>query len=156
MPRKISGAGVILCVGRDLVLLVRQTETRCWGFAKGRAENPQEPLIETAMREMREETGIEVRIGRTDRAVMFHPTSTRAYFQCGLRHVRDRSLARLLSLGPADCAEIAEIRWFHRSEWQALTRDDVNMDVWLWMHPTTHTTWVTPTQTHFPRVAPDK
>ncbi len=56
------GAGIIathFCGDNIRILLVRGKQSGKWSFPKGHAE-PNEDLIGTAIREMREETGIEV------------------------------------------------------------------------------------------------
>ena len=50
----------------DKVLLVFQRKSKCWSFPKGHVEN-NETEIETALREVKEETGIDVNIEASKR-----------------------------------------------------------------------------------------
>lgn len=59
MNSKRDGAGLVIYHPSDwAVLLVRDTRTNMWSFPKGRAEAWDRDLIETAVRETYEETGM--------------------------------------------------------------------------------------------------
>lgn len=58
--------GCIIINNNDKVLLVLQRKSKCWSFPKGHVEN-NETEIETALREVKEETGIDVNIEASKR-----------------------------------------------------------------------------------------
>jgi 8-oxo-dGTP pyrophosphatase MutT (NUDIX family) len=58
-PKRPGGGLVILHPTDRAVLLVRDSRNHKWGFPKGRWEVTDHDLLETAMRETREETGFE-------------------------------------------------------------------------------------------------
>lgn len=58
--------GCIIINNNDKVLLVLQRKSKCWSFPKGYVEN-NETEIETALREVKEETGIDVNIEASKR-----------------------------------------------------------------------------------------
>ncbi|MGE5223879.1 MAG: NUDIX hydrolase [Omnitrophica WOR_2 bacterium] len=58
-PLIMVGAGVLIFNRQDEMLLLRRTDNGCWGIPGGAME-PGERIEETARRETREETGLEV------------------------------------------------------------------------------------------------
>ncbi len=58
-PLIMVGAGVLVLNQQDELLLLRRTDNGCWGIPGGAME-PGERIEETARRETREETGLEV------------------------------------------------------------------------------------------------
>jgi len=142
----VNGAGVIFSINNSLTLLVKGRHSGKWSFPKGSCETG-ESLVQTAMREMREETGIEVVLGQSDHAIVFNGSrSHRCYFLCDPRHVRLYS--HPIYLKPTDNREISEIRWFHPWEIMQMKRRQVNCDVWQWVHITNQATYLSPLQTH--------
>lgn len=68
---EIVGAGIIAMYfeGNNIkILLVRGKQSGKWSFPKGHAE-PNEDIIQTAIREMREETAIEIEESQIDKRV---------------------------------------------------------------------------------------
>ena len=68
---KIVGAGIIAMhfEGSNIkILLVRGKQSGKWSFPKGHTE-PNEDIIQTGIREMREETGIEIEESQIDKRV---------------------------------------------------------------------------------------
>lgn len=145
---KLTGAGIILKIHPDVVLLVKGIPSGKWSFPKGQIEN-NESLADCAIRETYEETCIHVRIAPKDHAIVFDKRkSTRCYFICTGKHVKSISLSALLQPKSHDPSEIEEVRHFHRSEWPSIRRKDVNMDVWCWLHPTPRVTYISSSQVH--------
>lgn len=59
LPLVMVGAGVLVFDARGRVLLLRRSDNGCWGVPGGMTE-PGETVEDTARRETREETGLEV------------------------------------------------------------------------------------------------
>ena len=60
MVDEVSAGAVVFCIvdgARKYLLLHHSSESRHWGFPKGKLENDEQPL-ETARREVKEEAGI--------------------------------------------------------------------------------------------------
>jgi len=106
-----AGCAVIDAEGR--VLLIRRADERLWGLPKGTVE-PGETLEETAVREVREETGLQVRVLRPLLEVRYRFYSPRDDANVDKRVVyflAERVGGRL-KLEPG----FDEARWFPRSE----------------------------------------
>jgi ADP-ribose pyrophosphatase YjhB (NUDIX family) len=58
-PLLLVGAGVLITDSNGRLLLLRRTDNACWGIPGGALE-PGESLEETARRETREETGLQL------------------------------------------------------------------------------------------------
>ncbi|WP_435062909.1 NUDIX domain-containing protein [Halobaculum sp. EA56] len=106
----LGGAGAWVRRADGAALLVRHVDEDGWSEPGGKQE-PGESLAETAVRETREETGVEIDLGGL---VMLHRVAVEA---------PDRpTLFRLIAAFDADYAggdprpregEIAEVRWVH-------------------------------------------
>lgn len=66
--KKEKSCGCII-IENDKILLIYEKNAQYWGFPKGHMENS-ENEIETAMREMKEEVGLEVEIHKEKRYVL--------------------------------------------------------------------------------------
>lgn len=66
--KKEKSCGCII-IENDKVLLIYEKNAKYWGFPKGHMEN-NENEIETAMREVKEEVGLEVEIHKEKRYVL--------------------------------------------------------------------------------------
>ena len=146
---KLTGAGIILKMNKDLVLLVHGRKSKKWGFPKGHS-NPGDSLVETAVREMQEETGINILIGRYEPVIVLDKhKSTRCYFVCNLMHVNNNSLGALFTLKTNDINEIDDVRWVHRTEWLKFRRNQVNLDLWSWIRAPHRATYIPPRYTTY-------
>ncbi len=76
--KKEKSCGCII-IEKNKVLLIQQTEGH-WGFPKGHVEN-NETEIETAKREVKEETNLDVEINQNKRYEIEYITETGAYKQ---------------------------------------------------------------------------
>lgn len=139
-----NGAGIILKMNADIVLLVKGKESKKWGFPKGELkEIDNGNLLKCAERETLEETGLEIKIPFKSRVgIMFskkqqqqQKTPKRCYFQTNLQALDKYSLAKAHKLFTNDSMEISRVAWVHRSEWCQFTRSETNTDLWQWIHP---------------------
>jgi len=58
-PIILVGSAILILDQNDRLLLLRRTDNQCWGISGGAME-PGENLADTARRETREETGLEI------------------------------------------------------------------------------------------------
>lgn len=144
---RISGSGVILQVAKgSIVLLVRGSESGKWSFPKG-ASMYGETLQQTAEREMFEETGIHIHLTPDDHPIVFNKrTCKRSYFACDVTHVDPHSMRNLISMQvPLGIEyEIDGMCWMHKSQFAKVTRQMVNLDVWMWLRDQRHMTYIQP------------
>ena len=68
---KQKACGCIIINDHDQVLLVYENNYNFWGFPKGHVEDG-ETEIETALREVKEETGLDVEIDESKRFEMYY------------------------------------------------------------------------------------
>ena len=131
----LDGAGIILHMTKNMILLVYDKRSHKWSFPKGRCEIG-ETLLQTAVREMMEETGIEVNVAKDTQAITFHKkNATRCYFICNLSNIPNSQIYRAFRpTVPTDTVEIGNIKWFSREQLVSMNRCNVNYDVWQWIH----------------------
>ena len=106
-----AGCAVLDAGGR--VLLIRRADERIWGLPKGTVE-PGETLEETAMREVREETGLQVRVLRalTEIRYKFYSPRDDANVEKRVVYFLAERVAGRLALEPG----FDDARWFPRAE----------------------------------------
>jgi 8-oxo-dGTP diphosphatase len=118
-PKYTIGAMVQVCRPSGEILLVRQRlrTPSLWGLPGG-FKKPQESAAEAAVREVREETGLEVQIGEADLVAQYEqPWAHHLDTLFAIRHDDTAAPARRMSM------EIAELGWFRPDALPPLTRE---------------------------------
>jgi ADP-ribose pyrophosphatase YjhB (NUDIX family) len=112
-PRHLSAGGLVLSEGS--ILLVRNRKGH-WGLPKGHWENG-ELLVETAAREVREETGLSVAVGDLAFVTEFRNADSQEHmlqFFFGARLVGGQILARHGEISMVRWVKVAEIGQYIR------------------------------------------
>ncbi len=105
------GTGIIARDQRGLILLEKRRDNGLWGLPGGRIE-PGESIIEAALREVREETGLTVEITRL-LGVYSEPVGRIVTFPDNVVHLVDILLEAKVISGELQCSdESEELRFF--------------------------------------------
>lgn len=104
---------------QDRVLLIRRTDNELWALPGG-AQDIGEYIAETAVRETREETGVEVEVTNVV-GIYTNPNHVQAYSDGEVRQQFSICFrARYISGDLRTSDESSEVRWVERSEVEAL------------------------------------
>lgn len=120
-------AGIILHNENNEVLCVRDTKSDKWSFPKGHCERIDTHLLDTAIRETREETGLEYGVD--------YWTDTQLYIQLGPRVYY--IAVRLSTKEPkAMPGQSTEARWISREELVGLPHNiGIRKYIQIWPSP---------------------
>jgi 8-oxo-dGTP pyrophosphatase MutT (NUDIX family) len=103
--------GVILISPDDQVVVVQGRQSGKWSFPKGHG-HPSETPLNAALRELKEETGIDMSGRKPDNERHFKPTGTGVsggtYF---IFEMKDKPV-----LHPEDTMEVMDVMWYPRSQ----------------------------------------
>jgi len=115
-------AGIVLKNDHEQYLMVLGRKANKWSFPKGHIEST-EDCKTCAERETYEETGLRIVIPDDTRNCF---TKKSVYYLLETNCILDPDTP----LQTRDPAEVEKIEWFSKENLQALTRDEVNSDVW--------------------------
>ena len=108
--RKEKSCGCVVINDENKILMIRSKNEGIWGFPKGHVENG-ETEIETAIREVKEETNIDVEILENNRFIMNYI----------IKDTIDKEVVIFIAKKTSDNIipqqeEVSEIRWFDIDE----------------------------------------
>ncbi len=107
-----AGVGVIVSDEMGRILLEKRTDSGMWGLPGGRIE-PGESVSEASLREVREETGLDVEVTRL-LGVYSDPSERIVTFPDNVVHLIDIVLEAKVVSGDLTCSEESEeLRFFH-------------------------------------------
>lgn len=105
------GVGVIVCNSRRQILLEKRSDCGWWGLPGGRIE-PGESAIQAALREVKEETGLEVEITQL-LGVYSEPAERIVTFPDNVVHLVDIVVAARIISGELQCSiESEQLQFF--------------------------------------------
>lgn len=105
------GVGVIVCNSRGQILLEKRSDCGWWGLPGGRIE-PGESVIQAALREVKEETGLEVEIIQL-LGVYSEPTGRIVTFPDNVVHLVDIVVVARIISGELRCSiESEQLQFF--------------------------------------------
>lgn len=117
MQTRIVARAVVYDPDRQALLLVRNRSDAYWYIPGGGWEAERENILECAVREVKEETGLEVSAGRLLYMQEFHASPERVIFEpFFLATVNGSSVLDAAHIDTDPEGSVGEARWFTRRE----------------------------------------